>query len=209
MTPFDIVVLVVIGLSALFGLSRGFVTELMSLLGWAGAFIGSRLLFAPVSLWMRTHISSPAGADLTTLLLLFFGLLLFFRFIAGFLGDKVKQTSVGVVDRAMGAAFGAVRGLMIVSLIYAAAMLLLDRQDMPDWVRNSKTEALVAFGADTATSFARTVRGVRAKSSADESDTPYPESSFGGYTSDERDSLDRETERLIQQSAQKNGKTSI
>jgi membrane protein required for colicin V production len=209
MTPFDSVVLVVVGLSALFALSRGFVTELLSLLGWVGAFIGLRLFFAPVSVWMRGFIESKPMADIATLLLLFFGLLLFFRFVAGFLGDKVKQTSVGIVDRVMGAAFGALRGLLIVSLAYAALMLLLDREQMPDWVRGSKTEPLIAFGADTVTSFARTVRGTRPKPPGDTAETGNPESPFGGYSPEERQELDSETERLIRESEKKHGGTSI
>lgn len=209
MTPFDIVVLVVVGLSALFALSRGFVTELLSLLGWVGAFIGLRLFFAPVSAWMRASISSPAGADVLTLLLLFFGLLMLFRFIAGFLGNKIKQTSVGIVDRIMGAAFGAVRGVLIVSLGYAAVMLLLDRENMPDWVRGSKTEPLIAFGADTVTSFARTVRGSRHSAPDDATEATAPESPFGGYSPEQRQELDSETERLIRDSEKQNGGTSI
>jgi membrane protein required for colicin V production len=209
MTPFDIVVLVVVGLSALFALSRGFVTELLSLLGWVGAFIGLRLFFAPVSTWMRASISSPAGADVLTLLLLFFGLLMFFRFIAGFLGNKIKQTSVGIVDRIMGAAFGAVRGVLIVSLGYAAVMLLIDRENMPDWVRGSKTEPLIAFGADTVTSFARTVRSNHRPAPADTTETDAPEESFGGYSPEQRQELDSETERMIRESEKQNGGTSI
>ncbi len=209
MTPFDIVVLVVVGLSALFALSRGFVTELLSLLGWVGAFIGLRLFFAPVSTWMRGSISSPAGADVLTLLLLFFGLLMFFRFIAGFLGNKVKQTSVGIVDRVMGAAFGAVRGVLIVSLGYAAVMLLIDRENMPDWVKGSKTEPLIAFGADTVTSFARTVRGGKRQAPDDTNETDASENPFGGYSPEQRQELDSETERLIRESEKQNGGTSI
>ncbi len=209
MTPFDIVVLVVVGLSALFALSRGFVTELFSLLGWVGAFIGLRLFFAPVSAWMRTQISSPAGADLLTLLLLFFGLLMFFRFIAGFLGDKVKKTSVGIVDRVMGAAFGAVRGVLVVSLAYAALMLLVDRRNMPDWIQGAKSEPLIAFGADTVTSFARTVRGNRSETSVDESGAALSDRNFEGYTPEERNQMDSETERLIREAEKQHGKTEI
>jgi membrane protein required for colicin V production len=206
MTPFDIFVLVVVGLSALFALSRGFVTELLSLLGWVGAFVGLRLFFAPVSDWMRTHIESPAGADIATLMLLFFGLLMLFRFIAGFVGGKIKQTQLSIVDRILGGAFGALRGVLIVSLAYAALMLLIDRQNMPDWVQGSKSEPLIAFGADTVTSFARTVRGAPVQS---EADALNPEDMIEGYDPADRQQLDSETERLIRESEQKHGGTSI
>jgi membrane protein required for colicin V production len=206
MTPFDIVVLVVVGLSALFALSRGFVTELLSLLGWVGAFIGLRLFFAPVSAWMRGYISSPAGADIATLLLLFFGLLMFFRFVAGFLGDKIKQTRVGIVDRIMGAAFGALRGGLIVSLAYAGVMLLVGgRNHMPDWVQGSKSEPLIAFGADTVTSFARTVRGGTRTPQKDPAQLQGPEDPAGGYDDADR----RELENQIRDSEKQHGGTSI
>jgi uncharacterized membrane protein required for colicin V production len=208
MTPFDIAVLIVVGLSALFALSRGLVTELLSLLAWVGAFIGTRLLFSPVSAWARTHIESPAFADITALLLLFFGLLMLLRFIANFAGSKVKQTQLSIVDRSMGAAFGAVRGLLIVSLFYAAWMLLVPRADMPDWVQTSKAEPLVAFGADTVTSAISTMR--RNKNTPQDAEQMLPEDgNFDGYPREDRQQLDREIERGIKESAKQHGETAI
>jgi membrane protein required for colicin V production len=212
MTPFDIFVLVIIALSALFALSRGLVTELLSLAAWVGAFIGLRLFFAPVSLWMRSFIDSGPGADILTLGLLFFGIHFLLKFIAGFLGDKVKQSPVGVVDRVLGMAFGALRGLLIVSLAYAALMLLVSREHMPDWVRGSRFEPLVAFGADTVTSFARTM-----SSDEDEAEQTLPldgmapdeEGLMPGYEEDERNQLDEETEKLLREAEQRHGKTEI
>lgn len=214
MTPFDIIVLAVIGLSALFALSRGLVTETLSLAAWVGAFIGLRLFFAPVSAWVRSFIDSRAGADILTLGMLFFGIFLLLRFVAGFIGDKIKQSRVGIVDRILGMAFGALRGLLIVSLAYAALMLLVPRNHMPDWIQGSKTEALVAFGADTVTSFARTMRRDRNELPAYDNPEGDPsggdaENAFPGYDNDDRQQLDDETERLMREAEKQHGKTSI
>jgi membrane protein required for colicin V production len=211
MTPFDIFVLIVVALSALFALSRGLVTEVLSLAAWVGAFIGMRLFFAPVSLWMRGHIDSKPGADILTLGLLFFTIFLLLRWLAGFVGDKIKSSKIGIVDRILGMAFGALRGLLIVSLAYAALMLLVTREHMPDWVRGSTSEPLVAFGADTVTSFARTMRSGDENDSSWHGDSadPAPGEDFPGYGDEDRQQLDDETERLLRDSEKENGKTSI
>ncbi len=194
MTAFDIFVMVIVGLSGLFALSRGFTTELLSLGAWAGAVIALRLLFAPVSGWMRTQIHSPSGADLATLALVFLGSFYLCKFIAGTLGSKVKQSGLGPVDRVLGMGFGIIRGLLVVSIVYAGIGLMIDRTDMPDWVRTAKVKPLIDYGADTVTAFTRhrnavfhhpavvDADGAVIKPDADTSD---------GYSDDQRKELEK------------------
>ena len=63
----DIVVLVVIALSALLALGRGFVNEVLSVFGWIGAVIGTLLIFAYVPAvreFARQQIAEPLLADI-------------------------------------------------------------------------------------------------------------------------------------------------
>ena len=205
MTVFDVCVLVVVGLSALFALSRGFTTELLSLGAWAGAVLALRLLFAPVSGWMRTQIHSPVGADLATLALVFLGSFYLCKFIASTLGGKVKQSGLGPVDRVLGMGFGIIRGLLIVSIAYAGIGLMIDRQNMPDWVQTAKVKPLIDYGADTVTAFTRQHQdGVFHHPAVIDADgnrvvpaMPHPESD-DGYSDEQR----KELEKVLQDQQQ-------
>jgi membrane protein required for colicin V production len=159
LTAFDIVVLIAIGLSAIFALSRGFVTELLSLMAWVAAWVATRIFFVPTQTWMRGQIDSKAGADIVAFALIFFGVLVGVRIIANFAGGKVKSSAIGIVDRILGAAFGAIRGLLIISAIYALFGLLVARDKMPDWIQNAKLKPLVDFAADTVVSTTKALRG--------------------------------------------------
>jgi hypothetical protein len=75
-------------------------------------------------------------------------------------------------------------------------------------VQGAKTEPLIAFGADTVTSFARTVRGKPARPEAADSEAA-PSEDPSGYTPHDRQQLDDETERLLRDSEQEHGKTTI
>jgi membrane protein required for colicin V production len=192
-TPFDIVVLIAIGLSAIAALSRGFVTELISLMAWVAAWVATKIFFAPVQTWMRAQIDNKAGADIAAFALIFFGVLIAVRIIAKFAGGQVKGSAIGIVDRILGAAFGAIRGLLIISAIYAAFGLLVARDKMPDWVQNAKLKPLVDFAADTVISTKNALMHKKqpmeipnAPGVAD----PKPTETETGYDTGERGSLD-------------------
>lgn len=159
MTPFDIVVLIAIGLSAIAALSRGFVTELLSLMAWVAAWVATKIFFLPVQGWMRAQIDNKAGADIAAFALVFFGILVAVRMVAKFAGSQVKGSAIGIVDRILGAAFGAIRGLLIISAVYAGFGLLVARDKMPDWIQNAKFKPLVDFAADTVVSTTKALRG--------------------------------------------------
>jgi membrane protein required for colicin V production len=193
LTPFDIVVLIAIVLSAIAALSRGFVTELLSLMAWVAAWVATKIFFTPVQTWMRTQIDNDAGADLAAFALVFFGVLVGVRTLAKYVGGGVKNSAIGIVDRIMGAAFGAIRGLLIISAVYAVFGLVIARDKMPDWVQNAKTRPLVDFAADTVISTKNAL--MHKKQPMEIPNAPgvapaKPAETETGYDSGERGSLD-------------------
>lgn len=57
----DIIILFVIGISALIALSRGLVKEVLSIIGWVLGTIAVNLYFAPCSLPFAKVTSKPDG----------------------------------------------------------------------------------------------------------------------------------------------------
>ncbi len=147
LTPFDILVIIVIAVSGLLAFSRGFVTEVLSIFAWGGAALATLYglpLFQP---WARTHIKPEALADVIVLVALAIISLILLKILARFIGDRVRQSHIGALDRALGVLFGLLRGLLIVCIAYIVISWVIPRPDQPDWIRQSKSRPLIEFGS--------------------------------------------------------------
>jgi membrane protein required for colicin V production len=131
LTAFDYAVLLVIGLSALRGAWRGFVSEVFGLIGWIAAFfIACRF----VGLVVPYIPANWPGGTLTQWVIAFALLVIGVVLVAGVanaLLSRIAQASgLGGVDRSLGLLFGLVRGVLLVLLLVAAAGLTeLPKQD--------------------------------------------------------------------------------
>lgn len=127
MTTPDLVLLAVIGVSALLGLVRGFIGVLASLLawilaGWAAFRFGGRLAVA---------IAGGADPGATHLLagyaLSFLGVLLFVGAVGWGMRRLVRSIGLSGLDRALGFALGLARGGFVACLL----VLLMGFTSMP------------------------------------------------------------------------------
>jgi membrane protein required for colicin V production len=117
----DLTLLAVLLLSVIVGLVRGFVFELLSLAGWVAAWIAAQW-FAPE---VAPHL--PVGAPGSAVNLgaafaaTFLAALIVWGLAARLLRMLIRATPLSVVDRALGAAFGLVRGSV---MLLAVAMVI-------------------------------------------------------------------------------------
>ncbi|WP_419815752.1 CvpA family protein [Glacieibacterium sp.] len=146
-TAFDIVVLLLIGLGGLAGLSRGFVTEVLSLLGWVAAFFAVRLLFPAGKLIAAKFTGTEAGGAVLAFAVIFIVTFVIFRTIAGSLGARTRNSVVGPLDRILGLGFGAFKGLLGAAVLFLLGTLVYDVLDpgepRPEWLRAARTGPLV------------------------------------------------------------------
>lgn len=203
MTAFDIFFFVIVGLSGLYGISRGLVTEVLSLGAWVAAILALKLLFTPVSVWMRESIGSDAGGDIATLILIVGVTVALVRLAANALGRQVKSSALAPIDRLGGGGFGALRGLIVVCFAYMFLGLFLDRNEMPDWIATAKTHDVVASSSDALADFVGWVRAEHAKPELEGAhagiiDPEAPVLEDEGYSDSERQELDE----LFQKSAE-------
>jgi membrane protein required for colicin V production len=119
----DIALLSVLGLSVLIGLWRGFVFEIMSLLGWVVVFVLANAL-GPL-LADDLPLGEPgSGLRLWAAYLLVFVLVLVTcTLLARMLRALVSATPLSLVDHLLGGVFGAVRGGVI--LVVAGLLVML------------------------------------------------------------------------------------
>lgn len=133
----DIVVFVIIGISALIGLFRGLIKEAISLATWILA-IWAGLSFASKFGQMLPFQVGDQTVQMVIAFAILFIIILLVGGIANYLaGQLVDKTGLSGTDRTMGLVFGMMRGALIVAVI----VLLAGLTNMPDeeWWQQSMT----------------------------------------------------------------------
>lgn len=148
MTALDIIVLLLIGGGATFGLFRGFVMETLSLIAWVLAIFAIRLLHAPVTEWLTDPVGTQAGAAVLAFALVFGVTFMAGKFLARSLGARTRQSVLGPVDRVLGLGFGALKGLIGATLLFMLASLVYDTiyggdAQRPEWMSASRSYPLL------------------------------------------------------------------
>jgi membrane protein required for colicin V production len=119
-TTIDLIVIVIVLLSALVALWRGLVRETFSIFEWvASAYVALRM--APVFQPMVSGIIAPPWlAWVAVFLATFIIVLVPLSIMTHRFAEIVKRSEIGAIDRALGFVFGIGRGLVIVGLAYIA-----------------------------------------------------------------------------------------
>lgn len=136
MTAFDYAVLTVLGMSVLLGLWRGVVSEILALVAWVVAFLAARAEAAEVANWLAPQIAEPALRLATAYVLVVVAVLAVFSIARLMLKLLLKAVGLGLLDRLLGAAFGALRGVLVVLVaVLVAGMTPLPKME---WWREAR-----------------------------------------------------------------------
>lgn len=119
----DYLIIGIVLVSAVIGLFRGFVKEVVSIITWIVAFLVAIYFTEPASQLLETSIATPslrkavAGAGLFVAVLLVGGLINFL------IGKLVTKSGLAGTDRTLGGVFGLLRGGALVLLLMLLAAL--------------------------------------------------------------------------------------
>jgi membrane protein required for colicin V production len=119
-TTIDLIVIVIVLLSAFVALWRGLVRETFSIFEWvASAYVALRLapVFQPM---VGGLIAPPWLAWVAVFIGAFIIVLVPLSIMTHRFAEIVKRSEIGAIDRALGFVFGIGRGLVIVGLAYIA-----------------------------------------------------------------------------------------
>ncbi len=136
MTGADIVILVIIGISALLSLVRGFIKEALSLVTWIAAFWVSLAFTDRAADLLANWVSLPSARAALAFAGLFVAVLLLGGLVNYLIGQLVRKTGLGGTDRMLGMVFGVLRGVMVVAVLVLLAGLTAVPQD-PWWQGSS------------------------------------------------------------------------
>lgn len=117
MNQVDTAILIIIAISSAFGLWRGFVKEVLSLVSWIAALVVARLYSEPLAGLLTNLIESSSIRYVTAFSLLFVLVMMLGTLINHFLNKVLTVTGLKLLDRLMGAAFGVARGTVIILVI--------------------------------------------------------------------------------------------
>lgn len=148
MNALDLAVFAVIALSAVFAFARGFVREALSIVAWIGAALITLYGFNQVYAITVRFVTAPLLADLVAGAGLFLVSLIVLTIMTGFAARFVHSSALSPIDRTLGLIFGLARGAVLVSLAYLVLDVSLPQNDRPGWIKQAKSEPLLAQGAD-------------------------------------------------------------
>lgn len=121
MATVDWVFLAVSAFSMLLGAWRGLVYEVLSVLGWAVSFYAAQYFAPMVAGWLPLQSSSETVRYAAAFVLVFVAAVFTAGLLAFLLKKMIEAIGLRPVDRTMGAAFGLVRGVI---LLLAAAVVI-------------------------------------------------------------------------------------
>ena len=113
----DISIFVIISLSVLVGVLRGFVREALSLLVWALALWVALEYTPKLADLFADVITSPVPRLVMSFVILFLVTLILGGLIGYLINKFVRKTSLSSIDRSIGMFFGLARGVVIIAAL--------------------------------------------------------------------------------------------
>ena len=127
----DILVLLILLIAIAVGFWRGFIHETLSLLSWIAAFVVARVFAPDFAHWLEPYIESQGLILLLSWLIPFLSTLLIFNLIKILLISLISIVGLRPIDRLLGAAFGAIKGVLLVTAGVLIMQLVLSRLGEP------------------------------------------------------------------------------
>lgn len=132
----DWVIIVVVSVSVLLSLWRGFVREALSLLGWVAAFVVAHTFVDQLALELGGAIANTTGRYVAAYALLFVLTLIVFTLVVKVATGLVRAAGLSVLDRLLGTIFGFARGVIIILVAAYVIRQLVPPQDQ-QWLHQS------------------------------------------------------------------------
>ena len=135
MNGFDIAIVALIALSALFAFARGIIRELLALATWVVGFVLAIAYSGALSGLFSWLNIAPVARQALAFVLILIVVMIAGAILARSLAGMIRAVGLGFMDRILGAIFGVARGLLVVVMFaLVAGVTTLPKQD---WWQNS------------------------------------------------------------------------
>jgi membrane protein required for colicin V production len=113
----DWIIVIIIGSAGLFGLFRGLVHEVVSIIGWIAAFILAKLFSPTVYELLGSWLEQDSVRWVLAWMIPFITVLLIAAAIKFILRELLETTGLGGVNIALGGVFGVIKGGLIITVV--------------------------------------------------------------------------------------------
>ena len=146
----DIFLIVVMLISGLLAMVRGFMREVLSIVAWAAAALAALYLF-PRLLPFATQYLGGWNEWLVKGIVIggvFLGTLIIVSIFTVRLSDKILDSRIGALDRSLGFLFGLARGLIIVVVAFVFFNWLVPQKSQPEAIKNARSRVVLQGTGD-------------------------------------------------------------
>jgi membrane protein required for colicin V production len=147
-TLLDIVLLVVMLISGLLAMIRGFIREVLSIASWAAAAVVTLYAYPKLLPQAKQYFTSDLVANGVVIAGVFLATLIVVAVFTIKVSDMVLDSRIGALDRTLGFLFGLGRGLIIMVVAFLFFAWLVPEKSQPTWVRDAKSKVVLKGTGD-------------------------------------------------------------
>lgn len=150
----DVIILGVLLVSAVFAFLRGFIREVLTILGVVGGLAASltfgKQLIPLMSQWIGVDkdakepqmlfdiVPYTVLAEVLAYGSIFLIVVIVLSLISGFLAKWARTIGLGAIDRTLGVVFGIARGVLVLAVLYLLPYLLFEADARKEWFKDSR-----------------------------------------------------------------------
>ena len=135
---FDIIILFIVGISALIAYSRGLIKEVLSIIGWILVTIIVIQLLPLVNPFVEKYIISGTFTAVASALFIGVTFLVIWVLFTGKIVDKIRSSKLSGLDRNLGLFFGIARACLLLILAYILTSWMIPVEKQSDSLTESK-----------------------------------------------------------------------
>jgi membrane protein required for colicin V production len=144
----DLGLIVVVLISAMLAMLRGFTREVLAIASWGAAALAAIYLHPLVVPYVKPYIAKDTIALGASAAIVFFVVLILVSLITVKLSDAILDSKVGALDRSLGFLFGAVRGLLLCVIAFVFFSWLVPEKTQPEWVKTARMKPILQATGD-------------------------------------------------------------
>ena len=138
MNNVDIIILILVGISALIALSRGLVKEVISIIGWVLATISIIYILPILEPIIDEYVISGWMASIVGTIIILIVFMLMWYFATNGLIKDIRKSRLSTADRILGLFFGIARAFLLVILFYIMIGWIMPPKTQPEALQDSK-----------------------------------------------------------------------
>ncbi len=138
MNGLDIIILVIVSISALIALNRGLIKEVLSIIGWILGIVAIIYLLPYVQPLAENYIESELMAIIASAFSVLIVFFIIWIYLCSFIIGKVRSSKLSGMDRALGLFFGVLRAFLLIILLNILISWIMPPEAQPETFKQSK-----------------------------------------------------------------------